>query len=533
MIKIVLDLALANGTVYTLDKDIERTNMVGVANGRIVTIGEEATKPYITSKTKKLDLTGKVVFPGFIDAHNHIIRYGLNLMTVDCSSPNNKSINDILQKIKDMANKLPEGQWIIGWGYDDSKLKEKRHPTRWELDSVAPNHPVAITRICVHLMAANSRALELAGVTENTSDPEGGKFDRDEAGKLTGVVRELAQEHIKKVIPKYTLADICNSIKLAANSYIKEGITSIGEAGVGFTTGNSLELEAFQLLKNSGDLKLRTYLMIIEDFLDQLIELGIKTGFGDERLKIGPVKMFLDGGFGGRTAYLKAPYQGSASDRGIVYVNQKELNEKVLKVHKAGFQLAIHAIGDQAIENALNAIEAALSKYPRENHRHRIEHCGLCTPDLMKRLKKLGVLPVPQPPFIYYLGDSYFDSIGNRVRWAYPLKTYLSEGICPAGSSDRPVVSGAPMTGIHAAVNRETIRGIVIAPEERISVLEAIKMYTKYAAYASFEENIKGTIAIGKLADFAILDQDPFKVEAKHLKDIKVVNTIIGGEIVS
>lgn len=527
-----LDLVLQNGIIYTMEEQMPTTAMVGVKGGRIASLDQKEIKPLITSKTEVVDLKGKVVLPGFIDAHCHILKHGLNLSNVDCSYPNIKSIEDIKDKIAERSKSLPKGKWIIGWGYDDSKLQEKRHPSRYDLDDAAGDHYVVIVRTCAHMMVANSKALKLSNIDRDTADPKGGKIDRDSSGEPTGLLRELAQDLVNKVIPPPSFSDLYQALTLASDEYVRHGITSIGEAGVGLTTGNLLEIEVFQAAWKQSNLLLRVYLMVMYDFLDELIKLGIQPGFGDEYLRISSIKMFLDGGFGGRTACLRRPYEGSQNDAGILYFEQEELDSKVLRAHAAGFQLAIHAIGDKAIENVLNSYEEALKIHPRIDHRHRIEHCGLCTPDLMERIKKLNIIPIPQAAVLYYLGDSFLANLGERVRWAYPLKSWIGRGLIPAGSSDSPVVPVMPMMGIYSAVNRQTISNAPIVPEESLTVREAIKMYTTYAAYASFEDTLKGTIKPGKYADFVVLEEDPFMVQPNYIKNISVAHTIINGKTV-
>lgn len=529
-----LDLALVNGKIHLMDKNNTTVPALGIKNGVVMVTGSnEEIKELAGNNTDVIDLDGKTALPGFHDGHNHVINYGVNLMNIDCSSPPNRSLRDILHKVRDRARQLPKGKWIFGWGYDDTKLVEKQHPLRWLLDEAAPDHPVVLVRTCMHIMAVNSKAMEIAGITENTPDPPGGQIDRDPStGKPTGVLRELAQDLIRNVIPPYTVEELCKALELAGRQFASEGITSCQEAGLGFFTSSQREFEAFQEAVKNGRFLIRTYLMIMDNFFPHLAGLGIKTGFGNNHLKIGPVKMFLDGGFGGRTASLYDPYEGESNNYGITYMQQEQLDENVEKVHRDGYQLAIHAIGDRAIDMVLNAYEKALNKYPRKNHRHRIEHCGLCNPAQIERMKKLGVLPVPQPTFIYQLGDSFHANLGKRIRWTYPLRTMFVFGLPVPGSSDRPVVEGRPLLGIYSAVNRKTVGGLELVPEEKISIDQAVRMFTVNPPYASFDEEVKGTLEIGKLADIVILNEDIFRVLDEEIKDLEVKMTIIGGKIV-
>jgi len=524
------DLVLLNGIILTVDKDFSRAEAVAIRDGKILEVGENKTiKHFIGPNTQIVDLEGKTVLPGFHDAHCHMHMFGVQLSQVNCRSPPIKSIEEIIVKLREKAEKTPKVRWIVGWGYDDTKLYEKRNPTRWDLDQVSSETPVVLRRTCGHTMVVNSKALELVGYNKNSPQPEGGEIEIDPSSRdLTGILRETAMNPINDIIRSYTVEEMEEAIKLACKQALMEGITSYQEAGL-----RTVPIKAYQNLRARGGLPIRVCMMISSDLLEQMIETGLTTGFGDDWLKIGPIKIMMDGGMGGKTAALYEPYEGTKDNLGIIYMSQQQLDIMVKKAHNAGFQVAIHGIGDRAIDVILNSYERAIKDNPREDHRHRIEHCGLSTPSINKRLRELNVLPVGQPPFLYNIGDSFNNNLGTRrIMWAYPFKTWFEHGFKPSGSSDRPVVLGAPLLGMWAAVNRKTENGMVLASQERVTPEQAVIMYTINAAYTCFEEKIKGSIEPGKLADMVVLSDDPTNVPTNTIKDIKVIMTLVNGKIV-
>jgi len=524
------DLVLLNGVILTVDKDFSRAEAVAIRDGKILEVGENTTiKPFIGHNTYVIDLKGKTVLPGFHDAHCHMHMFGAQLSQVNCRSPPVKSIGEIIAMLREKAENTLIDRWIVGWGYDDTKLKEKRHPTRWELDAASSENPVVLRRTCGHTMVVNSKALELVGYYEKSLQPEGGEIEMDPTSEEpTGILRETAMNPVNDFIRSYTVEEMEETIKLACQQALKEGITSYQEAGL-----KTVPIKAYQNLHARGELPLRVYMMISSDLLEHMIETGLTTGLGDNWLKIGPIKIMMDGGMGGKTAALYEPYEGTRDNIGIIYMSQQQLDIMVKKAHNAGFQIAIHGIGDRAIHIILNSFERAIKDNPREDHRHRIEHCGLSTPSINERLQELNVLPIGQPPFLYNIGDSFNSNLGpKRIMWTYPFKTWFEKGFKPSGSSDRPVVLGAPLLGMWAAVNRETETGIVLTSHERVTPEQAVMMYTINAAYTCFEEKIKGSIEPGKLADIVVLSGDPTKVPPKTIKDINVMMTFVNGKIV-
>ncbi len=531
------DLALFNGNVITMDQEQPRAEAVAVKGGKIIGVGRNSEiKQFCGPKTEKLDLKGKTLLPGFIDSHSHMMEHGSNLLGLDCSMDANKSINDILAKVKERAETLPKGTWIQGSGYDDTLLAEKRHPNRWDLDKVAPDHPVDLFHISGHLTAVNSRALALAGISKDTPDPEGGEFFRDANGEPTGVLaEEPAQNLIRRLIPPKTIDDMVKGLTLANANYLKAGVTLTND-GVFFNEAGWL---AYEKAHASGALSLRIYANISSELLEKMANeninnLGICSGCGDEWFKIGAVKLFQDGSIQGLTGALSEPYQCAPSRTGILIHPQEKLDELVLKYHKAGFQIHIHGNGDRAIESILLAYERALSAYPRSDHRHHIIHCQMVSEDQLQRMAKLGVVANFFPVHVYYWGDRHRDIFIGPQRAARidPLKSALNHGVIFGLHTDCPVTLISPLGDLYSAVARETRDGQILGKDQAISVEEALKALTINAAYLIFAEHTKGSIEIGKLADFVTISADPFQITPHELKDLQVEMTIIDGKVV-
>jgi predicted amidohydrolase YtcJ len=528
-----IDLLLTNATVLTMDPARPYASAVAVREGRIEWVGEaDDAGTHLSGVAKTLDLGGATLIPAFNDAHHHLLLLGHWLAQINCSYPTVVSIADILDAVGARTSHVKEGEWIEGRGYDDNKLIERRHITRWDLDGVAPNHPVMIRNASGHMCVVNSRAIELSGITKNTQAPFGGTIHIDpETGEPSGLLQEQAQQLIPLSFIPSDKAALRTCLDVASAAYLSAGVTSSQEAGI-FTTP---EFSVYQEAWANEELPLRTYLMIRTQFLDALEKLGISTGFGDDRLRIGCLKVMSDGSLIGRTAAVSEPFleDPNPNNLGLEMMPQAELDEVIWRGHRAGWQVAIHAIGDRGIEMCLDGFERALKRMPRENHRHRLEHCGILRPDLIARIREMGVVPVGQPPFIYEFGDGFLRHLGReRAQLTYALKTVLDAGIPLAGSSDSPVSSYQPLIGIKVAVTERTANGTEFAPKEAISVEEAIALYTRRAAYASFDEHKKGTITAGKLADFAVLGQDPRAVEPDLIDQIPILATISGGRTV-
>jgi predicted amidohydrolase YtcJ len=371
--------------------------------------------------------------------------------------------------------------------------------------------------------------LNRAGIDRNTPDPDGGTIDRDEHGEPTGVLRESAMNLVRRHLPQPSTDEIAEAIKAGHQAFLETGVTSTIEAGIRRTE----EMHAYQQLWRSGELKVRSYLMMmIDEMLDQMIDLGIQTGFGDPRLRIGSAKLFSDGSLGGRTARMKAPYEGESQNLGLWMEEPDVMKAKILKAHNAGFQVAIHAIGDDAVDVILQGYEEAIARSPRANTRHRIEHALLVSEDVLVRMKSAGVVPIPGTSFNYFFAPAYAQNVGEeRLRYSNAMASFKAHGIVAAASTDAPVVIPDASIGLYGMVTRKDLNGDVIWGEQAISLDDALRAYTWAGAYASFEENIKGSLEPGKLGDVTVFETDLDALAADDLKTVKVDYTISEGTV--
>jgi predicted amidohydrolase YtcJ len=530
------DLLFVNGPVLTMDDAQPVAEAVAVVGNRIVRVGGTADlRDEAGPATRTIDLGGRALIPGFNDNHTHPIFFGQALRTID-AKPDTLPTLAAIQDAFRAAAAGPEtiaGGWLLARGYDDSRLDVRRHPSRHDLDGATNGRPALLTRTCGHLAVANSAALALAGVTGATADPTGGQIDRDERGEPTGVLRETAMKLVQDLIPKPTRAQMADDLRAAGKRFNAYGITSTAEAML----RTSDELAAYQDLRAAGELPVRvTLMMMIDETLDDLAALGLRTGFGDAWLRIGPAKLFQDGSGGGRTAAMFDDYVDNPGNRGIAIHDQAGLDERFARAHAAGFQLTAHAIGDRAITMVLDGFEHALRERPVADPRAlrwRIEHCGMCTPAILDRMARLGVVAVPQPNFVWELGDSYLRNFTpGQLALAYPNRAWFDRGIVAVGSSDVPVVGCDPFRGLQSAVTRRTRDGAVMSPGQEVSVEEALRMFTRHGAFATFEEGIKGRIAPGLLADLAVLSADPRAVDPDDLHALRCELTLLDGTVV-
>jgi predicted amidohydrolase YtcJ len=527
------DHVFLNGQVVTVNSHNEVTTALAVRGNRILAVGSnEDISALIEKQTNVIDLAGRSLLPGFIDSHLHFMVHGTNRLGVNCKA-DSPAISSIQEKLRAKAAKTPAGEWVRGWGYNDTKLTERRHPTRWELDEVSTEHPIILVRTCAHISVCNSKALELAGINESTLNPSGGEIDRDERGIPTGLLKETAHMQVFE-LAGYSEDELIEALRLADQDFHQAGITSIHEAG-GY---GPIQMKVMQQAARSRQIKTRIYAMWgalnnSDHFVNSALETGMTTGLGDDRFRIGPAKIFTDGSSSGPTCATRQPYTSMPDYYGIQYYSQDEIDEILGKAHKLGWQITAHAMGDRAVEMMINCIDRALSNNPRTDHRHRIEHAGMVPPDLMERMAKLGIVPTPNPAFLYEFGDGYLVNYGyERVSHMFPAAGYLEKAIIAAGGSDCPVTTYDPLRGIHAAVNRRTETGQDAGTNQCISIADAIRMFTYNGAYASFDEDIKGSLEAGKLADLIILNEPILDAAPERIQELKVDMTLIDGEIV-
>ncbi len=530
------DIVFLNGNVISIDdRYADREPEAVAVRGRfIATVGTTAeVRAEIGPTTRVVDLGGRTLLPGLNDNHTHPMSYGESLGQIDATpdaAPTIAALQAAFAAGSRGERAGGRGEWLLGRGYDNTRLAEHRHPTRHDLDSVTRGRPAFLVRTGGHLGVANSAALALAGIDADTPDPVGGTIARDEHGNATGLLMERAMGLVRAVIPPVTKDETKDHLRAAGARFLAYGITSVGEASIRTST----EFSAYEELARDGELPMRTFtMMLIDDTLDALASIGLRTGIGDDWLRLGPAKVFQDGSGGGRTAAMTTDYRNDPGNRGISIYDQAGLDDRFARAQAAGFQLAAHAIGDHAIAMILTAYERAHAAHPRKDSRPRIEHCGLCTPEIIARLREMNAITVPQPAFVYYLGDSYIENFSpEQLSLAYPARTWIDNGIVAAGSSDVPVVPCQPWINIRAAVTRQTRDGQAMGPEQRVTIDEALRMFTLNGAYASFEEKVKGSIAPGKLADLIVGDRDPRSVPAGDLDTIRTEMTTIDGNIV-
>jgi predicted amidohydrolase YtcJ len=531
------DLLLVNANVLTMDPGRPAAGAVAVAGGRTVAIFDG--KPDVTAK-EVIDLRGLTLIPGFHDAHNHMIGFGLSLTEVDLRTG---SQDELYARVAAKAATTPEGEWIIGSGYDQTRTGA--HPHRDALDAIAPNHRVWLKHTSSHMCVVNSLVLADLGIGETVPQVDGGRVTTDAAGRPTGLLEERAQELVGNLTHPYPLTTLTDAVDAAGRRYLAEGITSVTEAGVGggWIGQSPVELAAYVSARDQGRLHVRVELMVISDVfhplgahpsdgIDTGIDLGLRTGFGDDWLRLGPMKIFTDGSLVGRTAAMSAPFEGDPGNSGYLQADSDQLTETIIEAHRAGWRVAAHAIGDRAIDLALDAFADAADQYPRARPRHRIEHFAAARPDQVARAAKLGVIAVGQGRFASELGDGMLAAVGpERAAWLYRQRSLLDAGLVLPGSSDRPVASGAPLLGIHDMVNRRTATGAPFNPAEAITPAEALRAYTWGSAYASKQERAKGSITPGKLADFTVLSEDPTAVAPDRIAGLEVVATFIDGDL--
>ncbi|GAA1909898.1 amidohydrolase [Streptomyces sodiiphilus] len=533
------DVVYRNARILTMDPARPRATSFAVLGGRVVSVGEEETAELPAVRT--VDLAGRCVLPGFHDAHNHMAWYGMSLEELDLSPARTGSVEEVYDLVAREAARRPAGEWIIGAGYDQNRMTGG-HPTAQGLDRAAPDHPVWLKHTSGHMCVVNSLVLERSGA-ERSPDPEGGRIVRDSSGRATGLLQERAQELVRGLLFPFPADLLVRAIGAAARRYAAEGITSVQEAGIGggWIGHSGVEIAAYQQARDEELLLQRTTLMVASDVLHPLeahrddpyrfgIDLGIRTGFGDDRLRLGAVKVFSDGSLIGRTSAMCCDFADDPGNRGFLQDDEEKLSATIVAAHRAGWQVATHAIGDRAVDVVLSAYEEAQRRYPRRDPRHRLEHCAVASPEQVERISRLGVIPVPQASLVREAGDGMADALGpERAQWCYRVRSFTDRGVVVPGSSDRPVVTGAPLANIHSLVTRRTLGGLVLAPDERVDVETALGSYTAGSAYAAHAERSRGRIAPGLLADFTVLDRDPTRVDADELPGLRVLATAVGG----
>lgn len=518
------DIVLVNCNVLTMNPSQPHAEAVAIKKDKIAKVGtNKEIKPLIGNNTKVIKLDGLTVLPGLIDTHIHIADFGRFLTWLDLKNVN--SITEMKSMIKESAQKKPRGRWILGQGWDQTSFSEQRIPNRQDLDEAASDHPVTLYHKSGYMCVVNSKALQLAGISKETEDPEGGKIEHDpETGEPTGVLHENAMSIVWKVIPEPDEEEVFEATAEACRKVVEAGVTSVQ-----WIVSSLAEIKLIQRLRSENRLLLRVYIIYPANILEQVSGLRQKEGLDDDWVIIGGVKIFSDGSLAERTAALKEPYSDCPTTKGNLLYTKQDFSTLVNRLHKADYRMVLHAMGDRAIEMVTETLEKTLKETPKQDHRYRIEQAAVLNKELIKRLKKLKVNVAVQPCTIIseFMAWSAVDRLGNeRARWLYPLASLTKKGIRISGGSDCPMEQVSPFLGMQAVVTRQFF------PEEQISIDDALRMYTVNAAFVSFDEKIKGSIEEGKLADLIVISDDPRTVSSNEIGDIEVCMTFVDGKLV-
>ena len=538
----MLDKLFINGEIYSMKKEGEKFQSLGVKDGKITFLGTDEEAKNVSSK-ELIDLKGKMMIPGMADAHLHLYAYCQNLTFVDLSKVHN--IDEMINLMKEKVKNVKKGDWVKGVNFDQSKWKENRFPTLEEMDSISKDNPIIIKRCCLHAVVANSKALKIAGIGKNYQAGSGGIVELDKDSMPNGILREQSTKVFDDILPD-PLKDIEVQKKImqdVLNDMSSKGITTIHTYAAKIWQYNE-DINIYKNFEKEGKLPLRVTVCIDELFEPEILTKE-KLNNPYRKVQLGAYKIFSDGSMGSRSAALKKPYSDDPQNSGFMLFTQEELNNKILTGYEHGLQPAIHAIGDRALDMTLAAIEYTLKttkekgmtdEEQKNRLPFRIIHVQMIDDDLLKRMKKLPLVLDIQPIFLCTDLHWIEDRIGKeRLKGSFALKTMEKAGLIQTGGSDCPVETYEPLKGIYAAVTRQDMEGYPtegFLPEERLSVYEALCMYTKNVPYATGQESVLGTLEIGKFADLTVLEKNLFKIDKKEIKDIKVEQTYVAGNCV-
>ena len=533
-----MGLVLYNGKIRT-EKGFAEA--VACEHGRILAVGsDEEIMGESRNGWEKIDLEGRLVLPGFHDSHLHFLNIGENYQQCDLSST--KSLEEALDTLKAFIaeKKIKPGNWVGAYGWNEDHWTEKRKWNRKDLDQVSQAHPIFATRVCVHVSAVNSYALERLGIGRGTPQPASGAYGFDKDGEPDGLLYE-AGEMIHAARPEPSVEEIKEMLAAVCAEANKAGITSVQSDDFNSIPGRNFNhiIQAYRELAEEGRLTVRVYEQCAfssADRLEAFFEAGYRSGDGDAMYRLGPLKLFCDGSLGARTAWLTKEYADDPGNLGIpIYKEPEELFTLVEKAHRAGMAVAIHCIGDAAADQAIEAIERAMKKYPEIKNRHGLVHAQILTRPLCERMQKAGIIAYIQPIFIEYDLHMAESRVGSqRIKTSYNWRDMKDMGIPLLFGSDSPVESFRPVANIYSAVTRKDMEGQPEGgwyPRQALTLDESIDAYTKWPAYASYEEEQKGTITPGKYADFTVLEEDLYQIEPAAIKDVEVYMTIVNGKI--
>jgi len=521
-----------------MDRKGSVVQAIAIWKSLVLAVGTESEIESLASPgTQKLNLEGRTVLPGFIDAHEHLSLFAEESLKLNCSPQRVASLTELVGLVKSEVSRIAPGEWIRGVLYDDTKMSESRLLTRNDLDAVAPNNPVIIVHVSSHWAVVNSAALRLGGLNDNSPNPKGGVLGREPgSGRLDGRLVEMALFNFAfegMAVQPTIVPPFSREIRRAALRRATHILNAAGICGVGDALTAPSYITSYRDLAANMELSLRVNMMVPYIFLPRLEDIGLLGPWGNEWVRCGGIKVIIDGAIAGRTAALKEGYADDPNNKGVLLIeDQESLNAIVERIHCAGYQACVHANGDLAIEMALNAVEKAQIAQPRKDPRHRIEHCTMVDDELLSRMARLGVMALPFGSYLYQHGEKLKRFYGDRAARMFAHNSFLKAGVKVAGSSDHPAGLYPPLLGVQSMVTRQTVSGDIIGPGEKISLEEAFRMYTVYAAYASGEEQIKGRLLPGMLADMVVLEKDPWESPPEEISTIGVHQTIVGGQTV-
>lgn len=542
-----IDRIIENVRATTLAPDRPLVNRIGVHGGRIIGFDDDLDG---VEASEHIDLGGRYAVPGFHDSHLHLAGLGSSLRSLDLRPEAVPTLEKLYAVIEEAAKRVESGEWVIGRGFN--QMESGGYPQRQMLDKIAGDRPVFLSQFSGHVAVVNTAAFSAAGIPDpdTVADPDGGVIVR-ENGVATGLLKEKATDLFGYAMGGETEGELLENLKLASEHALSLGLTSITEPGIGqdrYGAGmgkSSADVHYYLRALNEGLLNLRGTLMPSYHLLHDLgetslgndkswgMDAGIRSGFGNDWLKLGAFKVQIDGAFSGHSALLKQPYQGSEKEYGVRLWDPEILGERMIQLHRLGWQIAAHAIGDEGVDIVLSIMEEAQRRYPREDPRHRIEHCGLTDDGLLDRIVAAGVLPVPQGSFIGNFGDDYIAILGEqRAHHTWRMRSFVDKGVIISGSTDAPVTSASPLYTLQCMVTRKAASGVVLGGgKENLTVEQALHAYTFGSAYADHDERNKGTLEPGKLADLTVLGEDLLSCPEESIKDIPVLATLVGGEV--
>ncbi|GAQ19410.1 n-substituted formamide deformylase precursor [Oceanobacillus picturae] len=519
------------GNIYTMEKEGTAIEAVYTEEGVIKAVGtyEKLYHTYAASIEQVENLQGKTMLPGLVDSHLHIIGHGEKLLRLDLSQM--KSASEVVEALSNRTANLSEGEWLIGEGWNENQWEDASIIHKEVLDKISPHNPMMLSRVCRHAILANTKAMELAGVTEESPDPQGGIIVRDDVGETTGYFLDTAQELIKNAMPSVSQDYLEQVINIATDDLMSKGLVGGHSEDLNYYGGFHKTFGAFKNAIDGKARKFKAHLLVHHEVMSDMVDEGLGYLEGTEYVELGAVKIFSDGALGGRTAWLTEEYADEKGNYGVAIHNEETLEHIVKEARRHGLPIAVHAIGDQAVD----AITGIIKKHPLSNGaRDRIIHGQILNEHSLKMLKELPVVVDIQPSFVSSDFPWVLDRIGDkRLGLYYAWKTLLDEGVKCAGGSDAPIEEVSPLLGIEAAVTRKSqIDNQVYRPEERLSVFEAVTLYTSGSAYVINQEETRGKIAPGFSADFTVLEEDIFQVQPETIHEINVAMTVIDGNIV-